>query len=332
MAAPLSALLSVRDLEVSFRTPTGILRAVNRVSFEIQPGECLGIVGESGCGKSVTALSILQLIRPSALNSISGKISWAGTELLTSSRETLERVRGAEIGMIFQEPMTALNPVFSVRDQISETIRTHFPDRSSHQIENETRYLLSLVGLDDADRVLTAYPHELSGGMRQRVVIAMALACRPKLVIADEPTTALDVTIQAQILQLLKKLQRELSLSILLISHDFGVIAEMASRIAVFYAGNIIEEGKTDTLLASPLHPYTQALLHCTPRLHAAHTQYELPVIQGSPLGAPQNVSCAFAPRCPWVIDRCHQEEPKLEPFGPSQRASCFEIKNHGTH
>ena len=312
-------LLEVRDLGVRFRTERGEMAAVEGLSFEVARGEFLGIVGESGSGKSVTARAVMGLIQPPGRVS-TGSIRFDGEELVGRPDVELERLRGKRMAMIFQEPMSSLNPVFAVGEQIAEAVRRH--DRLSRRAAwDRAIEMLEKVGIPGAAERATAYPHQLSGGMRQRVMIAMALACDPEMLIADEPTTALDVTIQAQILDVLRKLRAELGLTVLLITHDLGVVAEQADRVIVMYAGRVIEESPTAPLFARPLHPYTSGLLDSIPDLD--RTVEELPAIEGvvpSPFDLP--AGCRFAPRCRFVEDACNAAEPMLRAVG-DRRTAC---------
>ncbi len=310
-------LLRVRDLKTYFVTEQGrgTARAVDGVSFDVQPGETLGIVGESGCGKTVTSLSILRLIpEPPGHIRPGSFIEFEGRNLLTLEPRELRAIRGNQIAMIFQEPMTSLNPVFTVGDQIAEAAIVH-----QHLARGAARgraiEMLKLVGIPDPEERVDHYPHQMSGGMRQRVMIAMALVCHPKLLIADEPTTALDVTIQAQILELLDRLQSELGMAVMLITHDFGVVAGSADRVVVMYAGQVVEQALTGELFAHPLHPYTEGLLASVPRLDApsASAHGRLHAIPGQvPAATAWPSGCRFHPRCPYVWDRCRVEEPPL--------------------
>jgi peptide/nickel transport system ATP-binding protein len=301
-------LLSVSHLTTVFDTPGGPVPAVNDVSFEIRPGETLGLVGESGSGKSVTALSIMRLVQPPG-RIAGGRMLFKGRDLLTLDEGSMRAVRGAEISLIFQEPMTALNPVFRVGDQVAEALLVH-GRATRQQAKARAVELLRSVRIPNPESQVTAYPHQLSGGMRQRVMIAIALACQPSLVIADEPTTALDVTIQAQILELLRDMRSALNLSLLLITHDLGVVAETADRVAVMYAGRIVETGPVREILRNPQHPYTRGLLASIPggrpggRLHAI--EGTVPMLGALPPG------CAFNPRCPLVFDLCRRKAPDL--------------------
>lgn len=314
-------LLEVRDLRVSFFTPRGEVRAVDGVSFTIDEGETFGLVGESGCGKSVTALSLLRLLDGNG-RIVGGDIVFAGRTLLALSEEEMRSLRGDQIAMVFQEPMTSLNPVFTVGYQIGEVLEVH-RGMSRKQARAEAIELLRLVEIPEPERRVDAYPHQLSGGMRQRVMIAMALACRPRLLIADEPTTALDVTIQAQILDLLAHLQEQFGMAVLFVTHDLGIVAERARRVAVMYAGRIVEEAETATLFRNPLHPYTRGLLRSIPRLGMRVRR--LAAIPGSvpdPLALPSG--CRFRDRCTYAVARCGEIDPQLEPFGDSRAVACI--------
>lgn len=314
-------LLEVRDLRVSFFTPRGEVRAVDGVSFTINEGETFGLVGESGCGKSVTALSLLRLLDGNG-RIVGGDIVFAGRTLLALSEEEMRSLRGDQIAMVFQEPMTSLNPVFTVGYQIGEVLEVH-RGMSRKQARAEAIELLRLVEIPEPERRVDAYPHQLSGGMRQRVMIAMALACRPRLLIADEPTTALDVTIQAQILELLAHLQQQFGMAVLFVTHDLGIVAERARRVAVMYAGRIVEEAETATLFRNPLHPYTRGLLRSIPRLGMRVRR--LAAIPGSvpdPLSLPSG--CRFRDRCTYAVARCGEIDPQLEPFGDSRAVACI--------
>ncbi len=315
------ALLEVENLQTHFRTSRGVNRAVNGVSFHVEAGETLAIVGESGCGKSVTSMSIMRLL-PQGMAKSAGRITFDGRDLLGLTEREMEQVRGNEIGMIFQEPMTSLNPVLTVGFQIQETIALHQRVSRAEQ-KRRALEMLDLVGIPDPTRRLQEYPHQLSGGMRQRIMIALALACRPKLLIADEPTTALDVTIQAQILDLLRHIQREQGTAIILITHDLGVVAESTDRVAVMYAGRKIEEAKTSTLLANPQHPYTQGLLSAVPRIGAAQ-RGRLAEIPGLVPDLRKKLQgCAFANRCTYAGDVCRTLEPALTEKASGHWAAC---------
>jgi oligopeptide transport system ATP-binding protein len=303
-------LLEIRDLRVSFRTDAGPVPAVRGVDLGLSEGETLAVVGESGCGKSVTALSILRLVATPPGSYDGGEIRFDGTDLLRVSEESIRKVRGNDVAMIFQEPMTSLNPVFSVGDQVAEAIELH---QAVGTAEARTRAVEALrrVGIPAPEQRVGEYPHQMSGGMRQRVMIAMALACNPKLLIADEPTTALDVTIQAQILDLIATLQRELGMAVLLITHDLGVVAETAHRVAVMYAGRVVEEAGVDELFDRPRHPYTAGLLRSRPRLDVSAGRL-VPIDGTVPDALHVPPGCAFHPRCPLAIPRCKSEAPPL--------------------
>ncbi len=318
MTAPL---LSIRDLHTSFYTESGVARAVDGVSFDIGTGETLGIVGESGCGKSVTALSILRLIQPPGRIETSSVIEFEGKNLVTIDDADIRDIRGNRISMIFQEPMSALNPVFTVGDQVAEVARVH-AGMSRRDAWERAVEMLELTGMPDAEARARQYPHQLSGGMRQRVLIAMALMMKPALVIADEPTTALDVTIQAQILDLLLDLQKKIGTSILMITHDLGVIAETASRVIVMYAGEVVEQAEVDELFAKPHHPYTEGLMHSMP--HIGHDQERLNVIPGTvPAPTEWPTGCRFRERCPYSWDLCEREHPPLYQIGSGHISRC---------
>jgi oligopeptide/dipeptide ABC transporter ATP-binding protein len=317
----MTALLRITDLAVEFRTRGGVVRAVEGVTYEIHPGETLAVVGESGSGKSITALSILGLVQDGVVTR--GSIWFEGQDLLRLEPEALRKHRGKDIAMIFQEPMTSLNPVFTIGDQIAEVVQLHRGADAS-EARSETLRLLELVGIPDPARRIDEYPHQLSGGMRQRVMIAMALSCDPKLLIADEPTTALDVTIQAQILELLADLQQRLSMAILLITHDLGVVASMAHRVAVMYAGRIVEMADVERLFAQPEHPYTKGLLASLPSITGSKTALK-PIEGNVPDALNLPTGCRFHPRCQDRIERCALETPPetvLELSGRSERSA----------
>jgi len=321
------ALLDIRGLSVQFHTPEGIGRAVESVSLSIAPGETLGLVGESGCGKSVTTLAVVGLVPSPPGRIVAGEIRFQGKDLLKASPEALRRVRGREIGMIFQEPMTALNPVLTIGRQVAEPLMTHLGMSRSEALKKAARWL-DRVRIPSAASRLRAYPHELSGGMRQRVMIAMAMICRPRLLIADEPTTALDVTLQRQVLSLMAELKAELDTAMLLITHDLGVVAQTAGRVAVMYAGRVVETAGVRHLFAEPLHPYTCGLLLSMPRLGAGGGR--LPEISGTVPAATDPISgCPFAGRCPSVFDRCRHEAPALEPVRPGRQVSCWLYRDY---
>ncbi|GJD97993.1 ABC transporter ATP-binding protein [Methylobacterium iners] len=318
------ALLEVDTLQTHFRTPDGVNRAVDGVSFHVERGETLAIVGESGCGKSVTAMSILRLI-PEPPGKSAGAIRFGGRDLLKLSEREMRRIRGDEISMIFQEPMTSLNPVLKVGRQIGESLRLH-QGLGRHQAEAQAVDMLKLVGIPEPKQRAGEYPHQLSGGMRQRVMIAMALACSPKLLIADEPTTALDVTIQAQILDLMRDLKERVGAAILLITHDLGVVAEVADRVVVMYAGRKVEEAPVRRLFAKPRHPYTRGLLGAVPRLGSSLEDRagRLAEIPGMVPSLKTRIEgCVFAGRCPEVQDVCRRHAPGLEEKAPGHVAAC---------
>jgi peptide/nickel transport system ATP-binding protein len=314
-------LLEIRDLTVQFRLDSGWVTAIEGVSCELHEGDCLGIVGESGSGKSVTALSILRLHERATTRIQSGAILYRGEDLLRAKTSTLRAIRGREIAMIFQDPMSSLNPVLTIADQISETLRQH-QGLTGAAARRRVVELLGLVRIPDAARRADDYPHRLSGGMRQRVMIAIAIACRPRLLIADEPTTALDVTIQAQILELLRDLRRELSMSVMLISHDLGVIAEFAERVVVMYAGRVVEQAPVAQLFRRPVHPYTMGLIAAVPKLDGDAPR--LATIAGRiPSPQDQIPGCRFSPRCSLVQESCRREPPSMQAVSGVQSARC---------
>jgi len=316
-------LLEVKDLRTRFHTPEGIIHAVNGISFQIREGETVAVVGESGCGKSVSMMSLLKLIPQPPGEIYSGTAFYHGEDILVKSEQEMEDVRGKEIAMIFQDPMTSLNPVLTIGRQLTEALREHL-GMNQAQAENRAVELLDQVGIPDAARRLHDYPHQFSGGMRQRVMIAMALSCAPSLLIADEPTTALDVTIQAQIVELVARLREALHMAIIWITHDLGVVAGMADRVIVMYSGFIVEEAPVEELYDSPSHPYTLALLAALPRVDRRRDQ-RLKSIPGTPpnlLLAPRG--CPFAPRCEFVLDKCRQENPALTRITANHQAACW--------
>jgi oligopeptide/dipeptide ABC transporter ATP-binding protein len=326
MSAPDAPLLEVRDLAVGFDTDAGFLRAVDGVSFSVRRGRTLGIVGESGCGKSVTALSIMRLLPKPAGRIVGGRVLLGGDlDLVAASPERMHAVRGARIGMVFQEPMTALNPVHRVGRQIAEVFLLHRTKDKAEAMRLAVE-MLGKVGIPAPERRALDYPHQLSGGMRQRVVIAMALACKPDLLIADEPTTALDVTIQAQILDLMRALQREMGMAIILITHSLGVVAEMCDDVIVMYGGRVAEQGPVEDIFARPAHPYTRGLLNSIPRVDAPRKS-RLAAIRGNVPGlADLPAGCRFQNRCPWRVEKCAQQAP-LDPVAPgpdSHRSACW--------
>jgi oligopeptide/dipeptide ABC transporter ATP-binding protein len=319
------ALLDVRDLHTHFVTDSGVARAVDGVSFAVDKGETLGMVGESGCGKSVTALSILRLVPSPPGEIVGGSILYEGTDLLKLEEHAMRRVRGREIAMIFQEPMSSLNPVFTIGDQVGEAIRLH-QQTGRRETRERVIEMLRLVEIPEPERRIGEYPHQLSGGMRQRVMIAMALSCHPKLLIADEPTTALDVTIQAQILDLLAGLQERLGMALLLITHDLGVVAEQAQRVVILYAGRIVEEAPVVELFERPLHPYTRGLLDSVPKVGKEKAR-RLNAIRGTvPELTRLPSGCRFRDRCPLAIDDCARIDPALERKLPGHSAACIRV------
>ena len=315
------ALLRVEGLTVGFNTEQGAVRVVEDVSFALAAGKTLGLVGESGCGKSVTAQTIMRLLPSPPSRIEQGRILFDGEDLASLPLKRMQKIRGDRIGMVFQEPMTSLNPTLRIGEQIAEPLLLHRGMRYA-EAQREVIRVLRLVGIGNAERRLDQYPHELSGGLRQRVMIAMAIICNPKLLIADEPTTALDVTIQAQIMELLKQLQQELGLAILLITHDLGMVAEMCETVAVMYAGRIVETGPTGQIFAAPKHPYTAGLLNSSPR--RARKGERLPSIPGLvPPPGSRGAGCSFADRCPRRLERCRSDLPALVTFGPAA-AACW--------
>jgi oligopeptide/dipeptide ABC transporter ATP-binding protein len=316
-------LLDVRDLKTYFFTAAGIVRAVDGVSYDVQPGETVALVGESGCGKSVSALSIMRLVPAPAGRIVGGHILFKGRDLLALDEESMRQIRGREIAMIFQEPMTSLNPVLTIGRQLTEPLEIHLGMRPE-RARGRAAELLATVGIPDPERRLAQYPHHFSGGMRQRLMIAMALACHPALVLADEPTTALDVTIQAQILELVKELCRRLGIAMLLITHNLGVVARYADRVNVMYAGKLVEQGRAREVYANPRHPYTLGLLRSVPRLDEPR-RAKLSPIEGQPPDLMQlPAGCAFAPRCRYAVDRCRREVPPLLPVAAEHVAACW--------
>ncbi len=319
-----ASILQVVNLVTEFQTPRGPLKAVEGINFQVERGKVVGIVGESGCGKSVTALSIMRLIPTPSGRIKGGQILFKGTDLLTLREKEMQKIRGKQIAMIFQEPMTSLNPVFTIGNQITEMLRLHLHLGRSEANQRAVE-LLQLVGIPVPERRIKEYPHQLSGGMRQRVMIAMAISCNPELIIADEPTTALDVTIQAQILALLQDLRQRLGMAMILISHDLGVIAEVAEEVAIMYAGRIVEYTKTEALFATPRHPYTKGLLDSLPRFENGEPGKRLRAITGTvPKLTDLPEGCKFAPRCSWAWDLCHQQEPDLMERAPGHQSRCW--------
>ncbi len=323
------ALLEVTDLHTVFKTPAGEVKAVSGISFQLDRGKVLGIVGESGSGKSVTSYSILQLLEQNG-RIVSGSVKLNGQELVGAGEKTMKDIRGNRISMIFQDPMTSLNPTYTIGHQLTEGIRLH-TGRNGRQSYDRAVEMLSLVGVNDPRKRMKQYPHALSGGMRQRVMIAMALSCEPDVLIADEPTTALDVTIQAQILELMKKLQKELGMAILLITHDLGVVAQMCDEVIVMYAGSICEQGTVDEIFYDPRHSYTRGLLRSLPTLESKRPLQPIP---GSPvnlLNVPKG--CPFAPRCGEVMEVCLQKRCESMDVGKKHRAACWlNVKERESH
>ena len=318
--------LDVKGLRTVFFTNSGLFKAVDDVSFSVRRGETLAIVGESGCGKSVTALSVMRLVPDPPGRIVGGSIMLEGTDLLSLDESEMRAIRGNRISMIFQEPMTSLNPVMRIGDQITEAVRLH-RQMSRKEATSRAVEMLRLVKIPEAERRAHEYPHQLSGGMRQRAMIAMALACRPALLIADEPTTALDVTIQAQILALILELQKELGMGLVLITHDLGVVAQTAQRVVVMYAGRKVEEADVETLFASPRHPYTRGLMASIPSLPSLSTNADAPLVEipgmvPSLTNLPKG--CAFAPRCGLVMARCREEYPPLQAWDENHLAACW--------
>ncbi|MEO6197128.1 MAG: ABC transporter ATP-binding protein [Dehalococcoidia bacterium] len=322
-------LLQVKNLHTQFFTEEGIVKAVNGVSYDVMPGEILGLVGESGCGKTVSALSVLRLIPMPPGKIVEGEILFEGEDILKMDDEEIRHIRGNKIGMIFQEPMTSLNPVLTIGRQLTETLELHLKMDKQAATQRAIE-LLDTVGIPEAKQRIKDYPHQFSGGMRQRVMIAMALSCNPKLLLADEPTTALDVTIQAQILELLTRLTRELGTAVIIITHNLGVVARYADRVNVMYAGRVIESASAAELYSGPRHPYTLGLLKSVPRLDQVRKE-RLDPIEGMPpdmvhLGA----GCPFQPRCRFAVDRCKEENPLLVNVGPAHMAACWEWEHVG--
>ena len=321
-----ATVLDVKGLRTVFFTNSGLFRAVDDVSFQVRRGETLAIVGESGCGKSVTALSIMRLVPDPPGRIVGGSIILEGQDLLTLDESEMRKIRGDRISMIFQEPMTSLNPVMRIGDQIAEAVRLHRPTTAKEAWQQAVQ-MLRLVRIPEPERRASEYPHQLSGGMRQRAMIAMALACRPALLIADEPTTALDVTIQAQILALMLDLQKELGMGLILITHDLGVVAQTAQRVIVMYAGKKVEEADVETLFANPRHPYTRGLMASIPVVPSSGANaeawlVEIPGMVPSLTRLPKG--CAFAPRCSLAVARCHEEYPPLQDWGAGHLAACW--------
>jgi oligopeptide/dipeptide ABC transporter ATP-binding protein len=314
--------LEIRDLKTYFDTPDGVVKAVDGVSCHVREGEVLGLVGESGCGKTVTCLSVMRLLQAPPARFPSGEVYLEGTEILRSPEEVVRGLRGNRISMVFQEPMTALNPVLTIGDQVSEVLVEH-RGMGREDALGEVKRILAQVGLSDPDDAVKRYPHELSGGMRQRIMIGMAMACKPAVLLADEPTTALDVSIQAQILDLLMAMKEDTGMAVILVTHDLGVIAGMADRVAVMYAGRIVEEAPVDDLFDDPLHPYTGGLLRCIPRMDRVTPK--LDVIAGlvpHPLSYP--AGCRYHPRCVKAMPVCREEVPSLAVVGDERKVACW--------
>ncbi len=324
-------ILNVKGLETQFRTREGTVHAVNGVSFHLKEGETLGIVGESGCGKSVTMMSMLRLIPSPPGKVVAGQALYQGKDLLQMSDEEIRHIRGSQISVIFQDPMTSFNPVLTIGRQVAEPLETHLGMSRAQAYERVTE-LMNMVGIPNPKDRLNDYPHQYSGGMRQRMMIAMALTCSPQILIADEPTTALDVTIQAQIVELVKRLRDELGMAIIWITHDLGIIAGLADRVAVMYAGYIIEEAPVKELYSNPLHPYTLGLLGSLPRMDAQQRQRLVSIEGLPPVLYDKPNSCPFAPRCRFRVERCLKENPPLMPVGgnPEHRAACWEDHRTG--
>ncbi len=322
----MATLLQVRNLTTQFFTSSGTVRAVDNVTFDVDEGETVAVVGESGCGKSVSALSILRLVPWPPGKIVGGSINFRGQNLLEMSDDDIRRVRGREISMVFQEPMTSLNPVLSIGLQLTETMQHHL-ELSPAQALKRAAELLEMVGIAEPKRRLAQFPHHLSGGMRQRVMIALALSCEPKLIIADEPTTALDVTIQAQILELMKDLTKRLGVALVVITHNLGVVARYADRVNVMYAGKIIEMGSAQQIYHQPHHPYTLGLLASVPRMDQPRGTRLIPIDGQPPDLTRLDGGCAFRPRCRFAVDRCGQEFPPLEDIDSGHVSACWRVK-----
>jgi peptide/nickel transport system ATP-binding protein len=319
-------LLDVKNIKIQFNTEEGLFNAVNGISFSVQKGETIGIVGESGCGKSITSLSIMRLIPSPPGKIIEGEINYKGRDLLKLSDKEMRKIRGNDIAMIFQEPMTSLNPVYTVGEQIAEVIQLHQSQKKKQAIQKAVE-LLKLVGIPEAERRVREYPHQLSGGMRQRVMIAMALACNPELLIADEPTTALDVTIQAQILDLMKEMKDKLGMSIIFITHDLGVVSEVADTVMVMYAGEVVEKTSSEEIFKYPMHPYTQGLINSVPDVNDDRENLEaisgvLPHFSKLPEG------CRFSTRCPIATDLCREKRPELQEHEQGHLVRCWQYSD----
>ena len=325
----MSTLLDVRNLYLEFKTSRGDLKALNGITFDVQKGEVLGLVGETGCGKTVTGLTILRLLSRSA-SITQGEIFLEGVDLLKLSKEEMEKARGSQIAMIFQDPSSSLNPVFAVGEQMTRVIRRH-TEFSKNNAKKHAAEMLEAVGLPDVERILESYPHQLSGGQQQRVMIAMALSCHPRLLIADEPTTALDVTIQAQILKLISQLQKEFDISAILITHNLGVVAQTCDRLVILYAGRVAEIGTTRQVFKSPQHPYSRGLLNAVPR--PGSRGRKMAVIPGVvPTNPGALIGCPFAPRCEFAFERCTREVPALYTISEGHSSACFLADTTSTH
>jgi oligopeptide/dipeptide ABC transporter ATP-binding protein len=322
----LKDLLVIKDLTIEFRTPESVVQAVNGISYSVAPGEIVAIVGESGSGKSVGARAILGLVPSPPGKIVSGSITFDGIDLLGLDDRSIRNVRGRDIAMVFQEPMTSLNPVISIGRQLTEAMRLHL-NLSQKEADARGVELLKKVGISDPEGRLTQYPHQLSGGMRQRVMIAMALSCDPKLILADEPTTALDVTVQAQVLSLMKDLCQEMGVALVIITHNLGIVARYAHRVNVMYAGKIVETGVADSLYATPSHPYTLGLLNSIPRLDQVRGTHIEPIPGSPPDLADLGPGCAFAPRCRFATARCQAEAPPLIDINDAHSSACWEIE-----
>lgn len=320
----MTTLLDVKDLNLEFKTSHGRLKALSGISFDVQRGEVFGIVGESGCGKTVTGLSVLRLL-PRSATITNGTVSFDGENLLEVPRAEMEQIRGGKIAMIFQDPSSSLNPVFTIGSQMKRVIRQH-TDLKDNAATARAAEMLAAVGLPDVKRVMRSYPHQLSGGQQQRVMIAMALSCHPQLLIADEPTTALDVTIQAQILKLLRDLQKRFDVSVILITHNLGVVAQTCDRLAVLYAGRVAEIGTTQDIFNNPQHPYTRGLMNAIPK--PGSRGKKMAAIPGTVPSNPGEVTgCPFAPRCEFAFDRCTQETPSLLNVSDGHQSACFLVE-----
>ena len=315
--------LEVKDLATYFYTPEGVVKAVDGISYTVEEGETVGMVGESGCGKSVSALSVMRLIADPPGRTVGGEVIFEGRDLLSLSDGEMRTVRGNRIGMVFQEPMTSLNPVLSIERQLTETLELHLR-MTRRQARSRAAELMEMVGIPDPPSRLKDYPHQMSGGMRQRVMIAMAISCNPRLIIADEPTTALDVTIQAQILELMQSLCQELGTALLIITHNLGVVARYARRVVVMYAGKIIETADSLGIYGDPRHPYTLGLLKSVPRLDAEMGAKLVPIEGLPPELVDMPAGCSFAPRCRFAIARCREESPPLMPVGDGHESACW--------